>query len=63
LDLNKAYRLLVEDQDFIYGRDATVSPPVNVYATVDNETSPSLPDRFTYEWDIRLDWGATKRPN
>lgn len=56
--LNKAYRVIVEDQDFIYGRDATVTPPENVYDFVDNETAPVLPaDRF-FEWDIRLDWSA-----
>ena len=56
--MNKAYRTIVEDQDFIYGRDATVTPPVNVYHHVDNETAPTLPvDRFV-TWDIRLDWDA-----
>ncbi len=56
--LNKAYRTIVEDQDYIYGRDATVTRPVNVYDHVDNETAPTLPvDRFV-TWDIRLDWDA-----
>ena len=40
LELNKAYRVIVADQDYIYGRDATVAPPVNVYDHVDNETAP-----------------------
>lgn len=57
LELNKAYRVIVEDQDFIYGRDPTVTPPANVYDAIDNETSPTLPEEFTYTWDIRLDWG------
>ncbi len=29
--LNKAYRTIVEEQSFIYGRDATITPPANVY--------------------------------
>jgi len=34
LTLNKAYRVLVEEQSFAYGRDATVTPPVNVHQSV-----------------------------
>jgi hypothetical protein len=59
LTLNKAYRVIVEDQDFIFGRDATVMPPENVYETIDNDTAPTLPDRFTYRWDLRLAWPDT----
>ncbi|MGV6860053.1 MAG: hypothetical protein ACWA5X_13905 [bacterium] len=33
LSLNKAYKTLVEDQSFIYGRDANVAPVKNVYRT------------------------------
>ncbi len=59
LELNKAYRVIVDDQDYIYGRDATVRPPANVYDAIDNDDSPTLPaDRF-FEWDIRLDWSET----
>lgn len=58
LELNKAYRAIVAEQDYIFGRDATVTPPGNVYDYVDNETAPVLPaDRF-FPWDIRLDWPA-----
>lgn len=60
-ELNKAYRVIVEDQDFIYGRDATVKPPENVYDFVDNETAPTLPAQFFVEWDIRLEWDTQKR--
>lgn len=60
LELNKAYRLIVEDQTFIFGRDSTVRPPANVYDAVDNETSPTLPKAFTYAWDIRLDWSRRR---
>lgn len=56
LDLNKAYRVIVEDQDFIFGRDATITPPLNVYSEVSNETSPTLPSDKQYSWDLRLDW-------
>ncbi len=56
LMLNKAYRVIVDEQDYIYGRDATVSAPENVYKKIDNETSPTLPAKFTYQWNILLDW-------
>ncbi len=32
--LNKAYRVIVKEQSFIYGRDANVTPAVNVHKTV-----------------------------
>jgi hypothetical protein len=34
LRMNKAYKVIVEQQGFIYGRDATVTPPENVHETV-----------------------------
>jgi len=34
IKLNKAYRVIVEDQSFIYGRDANVKPVKNVYKTI-----------------------------
>ncbi|WP_370979509.1 hypothetical protein [Agaribacterium sp. ZY112] len=58
LELNKAYKVIVENQDFIYGRDATVTSPKNVYQTIDNKNSPTLPIESFYSWDIRLDWQA-----
>ncbi len=58
LELNKAYRVIVEDQDYIFGKDATVQPPHNVYREVDNRTAPTLPADKMYDWDIRLDWGG-----
>jgi hypothetical protein len=54
--LNKAYRTLVAEQSFIFGRDARVHPPANVYEYIDNLTAPTLPAAAIYEWDIRLDW-------
>ena len=56
LTLNKAYRAIVLEQDYIYGRDAMPEPPANVYTHIDNATAPTLPTEFVYDWDIRLDW-------
>ena len=56
--LNKAYKTIVEDQDFIYGRDATFAPPPNVYQAIDNDTTPTLPEDKTYRYNILLDWQA-----
>jgi hypothetical protein len=56
LTLNKAYMSIVQDQDFIYGRDASVTPAVNVYQSIDPLTTPVLPDEHVHSWDIRLDW-------
>lgn len=58
--LNKAYRTIVANQDYIYGRDAVITPPKNVHEHIDNETAPTLPTRFFYSWDIRLDWSNVK---
>lgn len=57
-ELNKAYKVIVDKQDFIYGRDATAVPPDNVYDHIDNETAPTLGAEHYYQWDIRLDWGG-----
>ncbi|MGD9171594.1 MAG: hypothetical protein PVI97_16330 [Candidatus Thiodiazotropha sp.] len=32
--LNKAYKVIVEEQGFVFGRDATVTPPENVHESV-----------------------------
>ncbi|MFW6322411.1 MAG: hypothetical protein ACOC02_02155 [Guyparkeria sp.] len=55
LRLNKAYRVIVDEQSFIHGRDATVVPPKNVYEEVD-DSDPPLAEEYQYDWDIRLDW-------
>jgi len=54
--LNKAYRCIVEDQDFIFGKDATWIPPVNVYEKVDPEQAPTLPENRVYPYNLILDW-------
>lgn len=56
LALNKAYRTIVEDQDFIFGKDPMLRPPANVYDRIDNEASPTLPPDKIFRWDILLDW-------
>lgn len=54
--LNKAYRVLVTEQSFIFGRDARVQAPANVYEYIDNRTAPTLNAEAIHQWDIRLDW-------
>ena len=56
LRLNKAYRAIVQDQDFLNGRDATVVPPKNVYTAIDNESTPRLPEHRVFDYNIILDW-------
>jgi Tol biopolymer transport system component len=45
LDLAKAYRVIVAEQSFIHGRDATVTPPANVHLTIaaDQATGITVP--------------------
>ncbi len=56
LDLNKAYMTIVEDQDFIHGRDANLSPATNVHHSIDPATTPTLPAEKAVLWDMRLGW-------
>lgn len=56
LQLNKAYKILVDQQSYLYGRDSIVKPPANVHKKINNVTSKGLEKEFTYDWDIRLDW-------
>lgn len=56
LQLNKAYRVIVSDQSFLFGRDATVSPAANVYDSVDVARAPTLPADKQFLWDLRLNW-------
>ena len=58
LMLNKAYKTIVEDQDYIAGKDALVKPPSNVYDRIDNKTAPTLPADRVYSYNIVLDWLA-----
>lgn len=61
LDMNKAYLTLVRRQDYIRGRDANITPMRNVYRRLDPATAPTLPERYRYRSDIRLDWSARRR--
>ena len=62
LSLNKAYKTIVEDQDYIYGREAILTPPKNVYSEIDNKETPTLPENKTYDWNILLDWPGAETP-
>lgn len=42
LALNKAYKLIVEEQSYIYGRDATITPAVNVHQSVEPGQSTDI---------------------
>lgn len=59
LALNKAYKTIVTEQNFIFGRNATITAPQNVYQKIDNTSAPTLPEALLYEWDIRLDWSSS----
>jgi hypothetical protein len=61
LRLNKAYRVLVEDQSFLFGRDATVTAPLHVYESVDPGSAPRLPPQLQFKWDLRLAWPQVER--
>jgi hypothetical protein len=56
LALNKAYKLIVDEQSFIFGRDAVLKPAFNVFEVIDDATAPTLPKDRRHRWDIRLDW-------
>ncbi|MDP0489996.1 MAG: hypothetical protein Q7Q71_02955 [Verrucomicrobiota bacterium JB023] len=58
LELNKAYKTIVEDQDYIYGKDAIITPPENVFEFIDNETATPLRPENQYRWNILLDWSS-----
>lgn len=52
LALNKAYKLIVEEQSFIFGRDTVLQPATNVLKTVDENKAPLEPE-YRHSWDIR----------
>lgn len=59
LRMSKSYKVLVESQDYIHGREGNGEPVQNVYAEIDDNT-PTLPEDKQYVWDMRLDW--SKQP-
>jgi hypothetical protein len=54
--LNKAYWTTVKEQTYIFGKDAVLAPPTNVYDKIDNKTTPTLPPDKVYRYNILLDW-------
>jgi len=48
LQLNKAYKVIVEEQSYIYGRDAHVSPLDNVHKELELETLTEITEPVTY---------------
>lgn len=54
-DLNKAYRTIVNEQSYLFGRDATLVKAKNVLEKIDSEQTPLLPEH-RHKWDMRLDW-------
>ena len=60
LDLNKAYRTIVAEQSYLFGRDATIAKATNVLQQVDESQAP-LEEQHRYVWDMRLDWERAQR--
>ncbi|MBY5920187.1 hypothetical protein [Ferrimonas balearica] len=56
-DLNKAYRLIVQEQSYLFGRDAVLAPAENVYRQVAPDAVP-LPETHQHLYDLRLNWRA-----
>ena len=48
LQLNKAYKVIVDEQSFVYGRDATIKPVKNVHKNlkIDQSTGVKNPVRY-----------------
>ena len=42
LELNKAYKVIVNEQSYIYGRDTHVKPVVNVHSEVVSDTPTNV---------------------
>ena len=59
LNLNKAYLTIVQDQDYIHGRDANITPALNVHRSITSDT-PVLDPSKVHTWDMRLDWSGEK---
>lgn len=58
--LNKAYRRIVEEQSYIFGRDPSYVPSQNVHRQVDESQAPLLPEN-QFTWDMRLQWREAAR--
>ncbi len=55
LEMNKAYKVIVDEQSFVYGREGNVKPIENVHQAIDVHTKV-LPIEKKHAWDMRLDW-------
>ncbi|MCG7564465.1 hypothetical protein [Pseudoalteromonas sp. McH1-42] len=60
LALNKAYRTIVEEQSYLFGRDATLVEASNVLQQVDDSQAP-LKAENQHQWDMQLDWVSSDR--
>jgi hypothetical protein len=60
LALNKAYKRIVEEQSYIFGRDVVLSPANNVIENIDADIAP-LENDFRYQYDIRLNWDNSNK--
>ena len=58
LKLDKAYLLLVREQSFTRGRDATISPSPNVYRYALARSTGLEENRRIYDSHIWLDWSV-----
>ena len=56
LKLNKAYKTIVDEQSFLFGRDATLVEASNVLKEVDESAVPINAEQ-RYVYDLRLNWG------
>lgn len=61
LMLNKAYLILVREQSFLRGRDATIVPAANVYREVDPDVPPLAPEHRV-QGELLLDWSRAHSP-
>lgn len=57
LQLNKAYKTIVNEQSFLFGRDATLVEAQNVLELVDESATP-INAEYRYLYDLRLNWGS-----
>ena len=55
LALNKAYYLIMREQSYLFGRDATIHEAKNIFHQVDDQVEP-LPANKRVRWDMRLAW-------
>ena len=49
LELNKAYKVIVNEQSFIYGRDATLMPLIEVHKELNDEQKTGIVSPVRYE--------------